>query len=160
VYNVIVTSRFTSVLAARLAVRLSAMSHLRFCHATKSRDFDVQQSHSVRLHSRTLRLWRSVIRIAGSHVCLLHAASKSQRATMKSHAATLTRDSDARQSRTLRLWRSVIRIAGSHVCLSHAASKSQRATVKSYAATLSRVRVARQSRATKSQVWHGTYLQH
>jgi len=52
------------------------------CHVTPailSRDSDARQSRSMRLHSRTLRLWRSVIRIAGSHVCLSHATSKSQR---------------------------------------------------------------------------------
>jgi len=78
---------------------LRPMSHLRFCRATLTRDSDARQSHSVRLHSRTLRLWRSVIRIARSHVCLSHAASKSQRATMKSYAATLSRVRVARQNR-------------------------------------------------------------
>ena len=67
--------------------------------AILSRDFDARQNCSVRLHSRTLRLWRSVIRIAGSHVCLSHDASKSQRATMKSHAATLSRVRVSRQNR-------------------------------------------------------------
>ena len=81
---------------------LSAMSHLRFCRAILSRDFDARQSRSVQLHSRTLRLWRSVIRIAGSHVCLSQAASKSQRATTKSHAATLPRVRIARQSRAIK----------------------------------------------------------
>ena len=62
------------------------------CHVTPailSRDFVARQS-------------RSVIRIAGSHVCLSHAASKLQRATMKSHAATLSRVRVARQNRAIK----------------------------------------------------------
>ena len=39
-----------------VAMCISAMSHLRFCRAILSRDFDARQSRSVQLHSRTLRL--------------------------------------------------------------------------------------------------------
>jgi len=56
---------------------ISAMSHLRFCC-----DFDAACDKQTWLQ-----------------VCLSHAASKSQRATMKSHAATLSRVRVARQGR-------------------------------------------------------------
>jgi len=53
------------------------------CHVTPARcDFDA---------ARDKQTW--------GHVCLSHAASKSQRATMKSHAATLSRVRVARQNR-------------------------------------------------------------
>jgi len=54
-YVFFIKTRFRSV-----SFLLSAMSHLRFCRAIMSRDSDARQSRSVRLHSRTLRLWRSV----------------------------------------------------------------------------------------------------
>ena len=57
----------------KFIVVITAMSHLRFCRATLTRDFDARlwratltrdsdarQSRSVRLYSRTLRLWRRV----------------------------------------------------------------------------------------------------
>jgi len=50
----------------------------------------------ARLHSRTLRLWRSVQQTNMASSDSDDAASKSQRAAMKSHAATLSRDKIAR----------------------------------------------------------------
>ena len=78
---------------------VSAMLHLRFCRAILLRDSDAQQSSSVRLHSRTLRLWRSVRQTNMASSDSDDAASKLQRATMKLHAATLSRVKVARQNR-------------------------------------------------------------
>ena len=79
------------------------MSHLRFYRAILSRDSDARQSRSVRLHSCTLRLWRSVRQTNMASSDSEDAVSKSQRATMKSHAATLSRVKVPRQNRTTKL---------------------------------------------------------
>ena len=50
----------TWIFITQISTTVSAMSHLRFCRATLTRDSDARQSRIVRLHSRTMRLWRSV----------------------------------------------------------------------------------------------------
>ena len=84
---------------SKILEHLSAMSHLRFCRATLTLNSDARQSRSMQLHCRTMRLWRSVRQTNMASSYSDDAASKSERATMKSHAATLSRVRVARQNR-------------------------------------------------------------